>query len=375
MLADLKKKYPNVPIARLAKDAEEVFINAVNHVMIPNENLLITTFGVKGYGSLRTPRPDLEFWKNCLTLIREQQALFSEGLNNSSNSNFVQWVKLYILQIIEHNIDDGEIDISSPFQSQTSITIDTEDLNSSETTTGKGNNKVYKETFPIDPTETLNKILIDTSINSVQELQVYNLRPEEKFVISRTFQKIFTTYAANCDISYESRTPLVPSRMSRRDQFLLSQGMIPTIYAKKYYPIIRPSKFAIGFDVSGSMNHYLALLPIIYKQLAYLTNTEVCFYFSTEICSIDPAFKVFETTGGTSFNKVAEYVIKKGYSFLVIVSDGEDNLSAENVKILEKQLNHFIYIHIGNSLNNSPWFLLSKKIYKNQSIVLCECKG
>lgn len=373
LLADMQRNHPTVPIRQLASDAEEVFVNALAHVVIPNQRLLETIFPRTGYVSLRTPHPDLNFWGQHTNIISMHQKLFSGQLTNCS---FLEWVQTYILEIIA-NKTQIDLEIVDPIHDRGNggggVTGGRDGKNSSgggiSRKGGKGD-RLRQKDFPIDPSSPEGMLLVDTSVSSIQELGVYDMTETEKVTVTHTFQKVFSTYAAaTLNSYYVGRTPTAPARISRKDHSLLCQGTIPTMFTRKVYPVVPLPKFYIYFDVSGSMNHFLAMLSLIHKRLAFLTNPEQCFCFSTKIVPADPTFRVFHTTGGTSFCEVAKHLIEQKVTHAVVVSDGCDYLSEDEVLSLKKQVTHLIYVHVGRGeLLTSPWHTLGRQVRTYQSI-------
>lgn len=376
LLADMKRNHPKAPILRLARDAEEVFVNALSHCVIPNQNLLERIFPRSGaYVSLRTPHPDLNFWGAHHKILKLHHLLFTEGLSNCS---FLDWVQIYITEILAHKTDVGE-EVQGPFQpGDGSIMEDDEDEKShppvkpAKGSTQKGGKGLIQKEFPLDPSDPMDSILIDTSVSASRELNIYDIPEIEKTMIMHSFQRIFSTLTANINNYCIGRTSTVPSRVSRKDQQALRQGTIPPLFSRRYYPIVPIPKFYIYCDVSGSMDKYLVLLPIIYRRLAFLTKPELCYCFSTEIVEADPQFKIFLTTGGTSFSKVAEHIHAQKVKHAVVISDGCDYLTGEDEDKLKKQMEHLVYVHVGRSikLDLSPWHLLSRQIKQHQTFAI-----
>lgn len=373
LLADMKRNHPKASIRRLARDAEEVFVNALSHCVIPNQNLLERTFSRTGYVSLRTPHPDLNFWGAHYPILKLHNLLFTEGLRSCT---FLDWVQVYITEILAHKTDIGE-EVQGPFLPGDGPSIGDDEDEKGPVKPGKGGHSqkggkgLTQKEFPLDPSDPISSILIDTSVSASKELKVYDIPEIEKASITHSFQRIFSTYTANINNYHIGRTPTVPSRISRKDQQALRQGTIPPLFSRRYYPIVPIPKFYIYFDVSGSMDEYLVLLPIIYRRLAFLTKPELCYYFSTEIAEADPQFRIFLTTGGTSFSKVAEHMLAEKVEYAVVVSDGSDYLTVEDGDKLKKQMEHLVYVHVGSSkLDLSPWHLLSRQIKQHQTIAI-----
>jgi len=142
--------------------------------------------------------------------------------------------------------------------------------------------------------------------------------------------------------SYDGYSVSVPLTITRRDVFALSSGETPVLWQRRV-GVERPF-IDLYIDVSGSMGKYYGYIPFIYDALKHVMGR--LFQFSTRIVEVDPKDLHLYTTGGTSFDVVAEHMIKEQTKCAIIFSDGMAFISTPNMEALERQLEHLVYIKI-----------------------------
>jgi hypothetical protein len=140
-------------------------------------------------------------------------------------------------------------------------------------------------------------------------------------------------------------TPGIPFPLTRRDAFLLSTGEPPVLWQRKV-GFERPW-IDLYMDVSGSMNKYYPYIPFIYDSLKHYVG-EV-YQFSTVVVQVDPREPFLLTTGGTTFNTVANHMIEKETKWAILVSDGKCDLSRGLIEKLTEQLEYFVYIKVADN--------------------------
>ncbi|MFC1885569.1 hypothetical protein ACFLZM_00820, partial [Thermodesulfobacteriota bacterium] len=149
--------------------------------------------------------------------------------------------------------------------------------------------------------------------------------------------------------SYDGYSVPIPLAMTRRDAFCISAGVIPVLWQRQM-GVERPN-IDLYVDVSGSMNQYYIFIPYIYDSLRHVIGR--IFQFSTRIVEVDHDNLFLHTTGGTSFECVADHMIEQQIKSAILLSDGESGLSDRSIETLKKQLDQFVYIKIkDNSYKN-----------------------
>ena len=159
-------------------------------------------------------------------------------------------------------------------------------------------------------------------VNLRSDKRLYENRLKNVNAIASEFKKEFSVYGNDKVITAPQLQ--MPSSLSRRDAFSMGMGHIPamwqTSYSQQEYV-----KFDIWADVSGSMNNYVGMIPIILRQLGHLAGD--VWNFSTENVKMDVRDyqKYFITSGGTEFEKAfAQMVINKN-PYVIFISDGCDD--------------------------------------------------
>jgi hypothetical protein len=140
-------------------------------------------------------------------------------------------------------------------------------------------------------------------------------------------------------------TPGIPFPLTRRDALLLSTGEPPVLWQRKV-GFERPW-IDLYMDVSGSMNKFYPYVPFIYDSLKHYVG-EV-YQFSTVVVQVDPREPFLLTTGGTTFNTVANHMIEKETKWAVLVSDGKCDLNQGLIEKLTEQLEYFVYIKVADN--------------------------
>ena len=142
--------------------------------------------------------------------------------------------------------------------------------------------------------------------------------------------------------SFDGYSVPVPLTITRRDVFALSSGETPVLWQRRV-GVERPC-IDLYVDVSGSMSRYYGYIPFIYDALKHVMGR--VFQFSTRIVEVDPKDLYLLSTGGTSFDVVANHMIKEQVKYTIIFSDGMSYISNANMEVLEKQLEYLVYIKI-----------------------------
>lgn len=78
-----------------------------------------------------------------------------------------------------------------------------------------------------------------------------------------------------------------------------------------------------------------------------MENVDEIFEFSTVIVKVDPQDIYYYSTGGTSFNKVAKHILNKDFQSVIVITDGQGNLTDNLTEKLRNQLEYFVYMIIG----------------------------
>lgn len=139
---------------------------------------------------------------------------------------------------------------------------------------------------------------------------------------------------------------IMPSSFARKDLFTMGAGHNPIVYTKNIS--LGGIKFKLYVDVSGSMDKYL---PIVGKLTNNLKEyVDRVFMFSTEVreqplTQLDRYF----TTGGTDFDVVAESIINNKFNNVIILTDGESYMTAENKEKMKRFVKNLYYIHVGSN--------------------------
>lgn len=131
----------------------------------------------------------------------------------------------------------------------------------------------------------------------------------------------------------------IPIAPSKRDIIMASIGFPPFVYHnRRVVNKASGAKLEIYIDVSGSVVHELP------KILAIINNSNICpdivYQFSTIVDEI--SFKKLSagnirTTYGTDFNCVAQSIIGHNTIKAIIFTDGESNMTPENIQELKRR--------------------------------------
>ena len=95
------------------------------------------------------------------------------------------------------------------------------------------------------------------------------------------------------------------------------------------------------------MDSYLGLIPYLFDRL--MEHVDEIFEFSTVIVKVDPGDTYYYTTGGTSFNTVAEHILNRDFQSVIVITDGCGNLSEDLTERLRNHLDYCVYIKIGGT--------------------------
>lgn len=154
-----------------------------------------------------------------------------------------------------------------------------------------------------------------------------------KYTTKKKLDAFFDTDQRNRRIT--SPFPINPSR---RDMVLLSADIWPGLFRNIQPEVIRRQKgIAIFLDVSGSVNDFLPEIIGILSgfrsriKTIYLFSNKVVEVQFTSLCKGE-----IKTTGGTSFDCIAQKILEKEYECAIILTDGYADLNEENSELLHK---------------------------------------
>lgn len=124
-----------------------------------------------------------------------------------------------------------------------------------------------------------------------------------------------------------------PYQIHRRDLTLLGAGQIPTSW--ELYLTSEQKGIPLYVDVSYSMEVWYIFIPWLIQHLkGYIGEF---YHFSTECIERDINTRILLTTGGTSFNSVAENILKKNQKMAIILTDNDASLSPEKKRLLKEK--------------------------------------
>lgn len=116
----------------------------------------------------------------------------------------------------------------------------------------------------------------------------------------------------------------LPNRPSRRDMMHMGLGGMPTLWSVPHY--LEFQELVVYTDVSGSMNHWYGVALYLSKQLKEFG----CDMYQFSNVVVGPMGEedsnIFWTTGGTTFDAVAEHIMQNGFKAVVIITDNEGTL-------------------------------------------------
>ena len=151
---------------------------------------------------------------------------------------------------------------------------------------------------------------------------------------------IISQRAAVC--FHEGYSVTVPHAVTRKDAFNLAMGAAPVLW-QQFVGMEKPA-VDLYVDVSGSMSQYYPFIPYIYRSILHVVGR--IFQFSTRIVEVDQGERCLFTTGGTSFNEVANHMLTENVRWAILVSDGLSALNQDLEKALARQLEHLVYLKV-----------------------------
>lgn len=189
---------------------------------------------------------------------------------------------------------------------------------------------------------------IDKALATLTRKEREQFSVQRSFDISQldTFISDFQCLKAGQD-GLQGYTNTVPHRISKRDINSIQMGGMPVIWNVSYEGFEKHTK--LYMDVSGSMDSYLGLIPYLFDRL--MEHVDEIFEFSTVIVKVDPQDTYYYTTGGTSFNTVADHILNRNFQSVIVITDGCGNLSEGLTERLRNHLDYCVYIRIGGSYN------------------------
>lgn len=211
---------------------------------------------------------------------------------------------------------------------------------SQEASSANGDNLIRIPLPDLKPGDPIVKLILSTC-------ELYEFRKQVQVFEADVFKHVDTLINGilsdrATERSYEGYSVSIPCSITRRDVFALSAGQIPVMWQRRV-GVERPL-IDLYMDVSGSMNKYYGYIPYIYDALKHVMGR--IFQFSTKVVEVDHQERYLSTTGGTSFNCVAQHMIKEQVKAAILFSDGMATLSGDFDKPLKQQLQHFVYIKV-----------------------------
>jgi len=95
-----------------------------------------------------------------------------------------------------------------------------------------------------------------------------------------------------------------------------------------------------------------------------MQHVDEIFEFSTVIVKVDSRDSYYYSTGGTSFNTVAEHILNKDFQSVIVITDGCGNLSDDLTERLRNNLEYCVYVRIGGThyQNGKGWEQVANQI-------------
>jgi predicted metal-dependent peptidase len=121
------------------------------------------------------------------------------------------------------------------------------------------------------------------------------------------------------------KMPRVPTKLSKRDYFLLMNGVDPLLWYNPSYTEIKVKRMLpIYLDVSGSM---YSCLPEIIKLITNISESDLEYVwgFSNKVYKHtmkDLKEQRIKSTGGTDFDCIIDHAIQQQYRSIVVITDG-----------------------------------------------------
>ncbi|SHJ90734.1 hypothetical protein SAMN02745216_02515 [Desulfatibacillum alkenivorans DSM 16219] len=156
---------------------------------------------------------------------------------------------------------------------------------------------------------------------------------------------------------HEGYSVTVPHTVTRRDAFHMTTGAAPVLW-QHFYGMEKPA-VDLYVDVSGSMSKYYMFIPYIYQSILHVVGR--IFQFSTKVVEVDHGERFLFTTGGTSFNVVAEHMTQENVRWAILVSDGLSALNSNLERSLARQLEHLVYLKVQHNTHRN-WERLAKDV-------------
>lgn len=134
--------------------------------------------------------------------------------------------------------------------------------------------------------------------------------------------------------------------LDKRAITMAASGYIPVYYTQRFD--IEQDPIVLYADVSKSMEEFYAIIPEIMKHLR--GHCQKVIQFSEQLVEVDAYETRLFTTGGTSYDVVAQDILSNGYRDVIIMTDNDVPLSEENVVALRSQLSSLYLITVGKGI-------------------------
>lgn len=161
--------------------------------------------------------------------------------------------------------------------------------------------------------------------------------------IVKEFSKELSMHGADRYVDVTQAT--MPSTLSRRDAFMMGSGYTPSLWRNRYQPE-KVVSYDIWCDVSGSMDDYIGMIPIILRNLSDIAGDVWNFSdVNIKVNKLD-VDRMFFSTGGTDISGALEQAIKNGNKYVIFISDGDDNwVRDEVIDRARRFFKRFVYVH------------------------------
>jgi len=145
-----------------------------------------------------------------------------------------------------------------------------------------------------------------------------------------------------------SRT-VIPNFQDRRTAAVYSTGNLPVFHNNPTKG--NRERVVCYIDVSGSQDHVLPhVLPVVSRLKLHIGQEVYCFSNSVSPTRVsDLAKGIYETTGGTDFDPVAEHLLKNKFRKVIILTDGEASLRPDLSASIKR---HGVRITVGWTVKN-----------------------
>tara|TARA_R100000656_G_scaffold104176_1_gene76197 strand:+ start:237586 stop:239109 length:1524 start_codon:yes stop_codon:yes gene_type:complete len=128
--------------------------------------------------------------------------------------------------------------------------------------------------------------------------------------------------------------------LSRSEALLLSSGIIPLYWDTHVEGKV--VKYRLYVDVSGSMQDYWGLVPLIYSSLHSHVNEY--YQFSGRVVPSSPTDTILVHNMGTNYEAVASHMLRDGVTHAIVVTDNTDSISSSQREDLSRQLSSLILL-------------------------------